>query len=212
MLPNSCEIIIIRYNNLEDEKVCIESVVENTKGIYHLTVYDNYPHNENLANLWNKLIKRSDAEYICLLNSDTKVKEGWLEKLIEVFKKEENPGVVGPSTNEAGNPQVVKWLFTSYQAINYRKFYPLGYLAGFCMVFPKKVWEEVRGFPKNAPFYSQEGVFQDRVCNKGYNLYWRKDVFVWHKGASSAIKAKMNLEEEHRIGRKYLAKTRGECK
>ena len=80
------EIIVVKYNYPDIEKDCINSVIKHTNINYHLTIYDNYPNNENIGLLWNKLINRSDAEYVCLLNSDTVVTDGWLEKMHEIVQ------------------------------------------------------------------------------------------------------------------------------
>src|SRR3972149_10392362 len=94
------DIIIVKYNTPELEKKCIESVMKNTDVSYHLTIFDNYPSKHNLGQLWNRLIRNSESEYICLLNSDTTVENSWLSKLLTTFNNfEKKVGCVGPSTD-----------------------------------------------------------------------------------------------------------------
>ena len=81
-----CEVIMVRYGLPELEQECVASVLEYTTDVdYHLTDYDNYEADEGLAKVWNDLIRASDAEYICLLNNDTRVESEWLSKLLEAF-------------------------------------------------------------------------------------------------------------------------------
>ena len=185
------DIIIVKYNNKEVEDDCIKSVLEHTKGNYHLTIYDNYPENHNLGKLWNRLIKQSDAEYVCVLNSDTIVTEGWLEKMMESFELIEDVGVVGPSTDNARNHQADK---VNEILIDYGKTYPNWMLSGFCLLFPKTVIEAVGGFPEDFGFYGQEVSLIKRLEDNGFKQIWRTDAFVRHVGSSSAKKAEADGE------------------
>jgi cellulose synthase/poly-beta-1,6-N-acetylglucosamine synthase-like glycosyltransferase len=98
------EVILVRYNNKECEDEAVKAVLENTTIPHHLTVFDNYPGDENLSVVWNRLIKRSDADYICLLNTDTKVSKNWLRGLLRPLE-DESIGAVGPVTNKCGTVQ-----------------------------------------------------------------------------------------------------------
>lgn len=200
---NKLEIIIIKYNSPEYEIPCIQSVLLNTSCSYHLTVYDNYPKNENIGKLWNRLIKRSDAKYICLLNSDTLVTRNWANKLLEAI--DDSTGAVGPSTTSSSNPQEEE-RSKEKCIVNYDERAPKGTLCGFCLVFPKKVWEEVGGFPEDFGFYGQECAFLHKVSHKGYKQMWRKDAFVFHYGSATvqkeADRGNINIKEELELGRK----------
>lgn len=202
----SIEIIIIKYKNPTDELKCLKSVIESTDD-YSLTVYDNYPQNINIGVLWNKLIHRSWADYICLLNSDTIVSKGWLKKLLEVFELKPDCGVVSSVTNSSGNPQEQKKA-TKKEIVCYTDEYgQMATLCGFCLVFPKTTWEKVGGFPENFGFYGQECIFLAEANKLGIKQYLRKDVFIYHKGSSSAKLAEkrgeMNIKEELKTGRAH---------
>jgi len=130
------EIIIVKYNTPNYENETIQQVLNTVSTPYHLTVYDNYLLDENLSVVWNRLIERSNAEYICLLNPDTVPHNDWLEKLLETFENGK-VGAVGPVSNHAGGRQG-----------GHKKVYEKGktqstsMLSGFCMVFPKSVCSE----------------------------------------------------------------------
>jgi len=208
------EIILVRYKLPETEKDCMASVVEFTNEPYSLRVFDNAPKNHNLGKLWNRLIGESESEYICLLNTDTIVEERWLERLLGVFKELPDAGVVGPSTDNSRNQQSGKPNGKKKKIINFGKTYPGWCLSGFCMVFPKKVWEECGGFPEDFGFYGQEVAFIDRITKAGYKQYWRTDVFIHHEHSASAkaaqARGEMDEEAERKKGNLKIKGLRGD--
>ena len=195
------DIIIVKYNNKKVEDDCLRSLADFTDSPYNLTVYDNFPNNHNLGKLWNDLIRKSDCENICLLNSDTEVTPGWLKDMEEVIE-DPTVGCVGPSTDNCHNQQATDT--PDDVLVDFAKTYPNWCLSGFCILFPKKVWETCGGFPEDFGFYGQEVALLDKMVKLGYKQMWRTDVFVHHIGSSSAKKAqeegKMDENEERRIG------------
>jgi len=206
-------IIVVKYNTPELEQKCIESVIKHTNTPYHLSIYDNYVYKHNLGQLWNRLIQNSASDYICLLNSDTIVTSNWLSQLLLTFSDKE-VGCVGPSTNNSKNQQSrpkPNEIFVDFTTV-----FPGWVLSGFCLLFPKKVWEEVDGFPESFGFYGQEVAFIDKIVKKGYKQIWRTDVFVYHEGGASIKKAQslgeINEKEERLNGRKNYLQFREQLK
>jgi cellulose synthase/poly-beta-1,6-N-acetylglucosamine synthase-like glycosyltransferase len=193
------EIIVIKYNLRELEDACIKAVQDNTDVAYHLRIFDNFPKNENLGALWNRLISESDADYICLLNSDTKVHPRWLSIMLDGFHTHEKVRIVGPSTNNCQTKQKVGASVTGVNEI-------VSELSGFCYLFPKSHWKELGGFREDFPFYGQESEFSLRTILAGYKLCWTPNAFVWHLGSASVKAAEergeLNMEEERRKGLK----------
>ena len=177
-----CEIIIVRYGLPELEQECVDSVTQHTTDVdYKLTVHDNYENDEGLSKVWNRLIENSEAEYICLLNNDTRVEESWLSKLLEVFDEEDSLGIIGPMTNSSTGPQGNLRNKTSY-----KRLLPTRYpLVGFCMVFPKSVWKEAGGFDEAFEIYGEDSDFCMTARELGYKWLIRTDVFIFHHGMSS---------------------------
>lgn len=183
------DIIILRFNTPGYDIDCVKSIIENTEYPYcQITLFDNYHYQFNLSKIWNMLIARSYGEYICLLNNDTKPSGGWLNKLMEVFEREEMVGVVGPSTNQCSSPQKAGELGGGYEVIDFEIYGKVQQLSGFCILFPKKIWSLVGGFDERFGFYAQENEFLHRVRNAGYRTLWRKDAFIFHIGEASARK------------------------
>lgn len=80
-------------------KKCLESIQEHTTD-YEILIHDNSPPNKNLgfARANNLLIRRARGEYIVLLNPDTWVTEGWLDKLISTASSDPAIGIVQSKT------------------------------------------------------------------------------------------------------------------
>ena len=171
------DIIVIKYNVPILEKECIKSILEFTNGQetpYHLTIYDNYPKDEALSVIWNRLIAKSEADYICLLNSDTQVEQNWLKKMLEVFQKEVNIGLVGPTSNRVGGQQGRIKTSKEYAVSDVK------YICGFCMIFPKSIWEKVRGFNERFFFTGEDNFFSWQVQKMGFRSVVRHDIFIFH--------------------------------
>lgn len=120
-------IIVVTYNNLALNRLCLDSIIRNTEyPNYEVIVVDNDStdgtqaylrylsclhsnihivlngSNEGFARANNFGIARSSGEYIVLLNNDTIVPKGWLTRLLRHLKHP-SVGLVGPLTNFVGN-------------------------------------------------------------------------------------------------------------
>ena len=133
---NSCKtmnpkvsVVVLTYNNLKLNKLCIESIFSNTAyPNYELIVVDNLStdgtrkylselqtHNiPNLKIILNDVnlgfaggnnigIKESDGDYVVLLNNDTIVTRGWMISLVKHLENDRTLGMSGPVTNSIGN-------------------------------------------------------------------------------------------------------------
>jgi GT2 family glycosyltransferase len=120
-------IIIVTYNNIALNRLCLESIIRNTAyPNYEIIVVDNNSadgtqdyllrlaasrsnlkvilnqKNEGFARANNQGINESSGQYIVLLNNDTIVPPAWLTRLI-FHLRDERVGLIGPVTNFAGN-------------------------------------------------------------------------------------------------------------
>jgi len=200
------DIILVKYNQRSYEDETIQSVLQHTETPYHLTVYDNWVRDGNLSTVWNELIRKSDAEYICLLNTDTVVQKMWLNTLLNTFENTK-VGAVGPISNRAGGYQ------GGWEKAHKGKI-EANTLSGFCLVFPKKVWEEVGGFNEKYHLYGEDSEFTSEIRKKGYKLIIRNDVFVYHHKAQSSKSAQERgkdiakiQKESAKIFQEYVHKT-----
>ena len=77
-------------------------------------------------------------------------------------------------------------------------------ISGFCLLFPKHVWEDLDGFDERYDFYGAESDFINRGQEKfDWGCAWRKDSFVQHVGGAS-IKSSGKDEKAERERAKPL--------
>lgn len=126
-------VVVLTYNNLALNKVCIESVLTKTAyPNYELIVLDNQstdgtvdylrqleaqnrPHlkiiineeNSGFAGGNNKAIRTSDGTYVVLLNNDTVVTRGWLTNMVKHMENDPACGMCGAVTNSIGNEAMI---------------------------------------------------------------------------------------------------------
>lgn len=111
-------IIMAVYNQLNYTKLCAQSIQRYTDMPYELIIIDNgsrdgtgeflkslhasvitNAENRGCAIAWNQGIKSAKGDYLCILNNDTVVTEGWLSRLISLMEKG-NYSVVSPAITE----------------------------------------------------------------------------------------------------------------
>lgn len=215
-------IIILCYNSLEETtRPCLESVIKNTPaGKYELIIVDNassdgtpqylkefarlHPNvqiqlndiNKGYAGGNNDGIVLANGEYIILLNNDTLVPTGWLDKLLFLFQNHPKIGLIGPVTNSAGNEQrieldrlneknyeVISGEYIKRQAGVWFETEKLGF---FCVAIRRSVVEKIGQLDEKFGI----GMFEDddfciRAKKAGFALAVVEDCFVFHKGSVS---------------------------
>ena len=197
-------IIILCMNNLEYTKKCIESIRKNTTVPYQLVVVDNGSIDEtpqylrsimaddkdilirlhkNIGfgpgnNLASKVVK---TEYICLVNNDCEVEEGWLEQLIEASKK---GGLIGASMNFLEPNRKDK----RFDHVGIRKT-NWGYIEGWCLLIKRSLFESIGGFDEQfIPVLYEDADLSFKVKEFGINLYAISNPKIIHHGNKTLSK------------------------
>ena len=214
--------MVLAYNGLKEvTRPCIESILKNTSpGSYELVLVDNassdgsaeyfealraqYDHvticlnqkNKGYAGGNNDGMRVAKGTYIVLLNNDTLVPPGWLDRLLGLLKSNVHVGLVGPVTNSAGNEQRIE--ITGLNESNFEQciapylerqrgqWFATERLGFYCVAMKRKVMEGVGFFDERFGL----GMFEDddyciRVRKAGYALAVIEDCFVYHKGSVS---------------------------
>ncbi|MGO9112927.1 MAG: glycosyltransferase [Thermoguttaceae bacterium] len=135
-------IVVLLHNNLELNRLCIESILARTEWPdFELVLVDNAStdgsrefaqdaaarhenvklvlndSNESFARANNLGVDASSGEYIVLLNNDTIVTHGWLTRLIGHLRDDPAIGMVGPVTNSIGNEAKIDVPYTALDGI-----------------------------------------------------------------------------------------------
>ena len=216
---SKCDIIVPIWNQLEVTKACLKSICENTHIEYKLILIDNASDKEtrdylevfsaeakaevtlirNERNLGalkalNQGMRLSNAEFVCLLNNDTEVSEGWLAEMLKVAGAREDIGAVNPNSNTLGRKpkrgqslQSVAQELKSYTG----KWSELALASGFCMLIKRKVIQQAGLFDEVYGIgYFEDSDYSKRVQQLGYRCVCATAAYVYHHEKSSFIKFK----------------------
>jgi len=212
-------IIILTRNQLHFTVQCLESIRRYT-GLPHEIIIvdnnstDNTPEflrqfskdNSNAKIIFNKSnrgfaagnnqgLSLASAEYLVLLNNDTVVTPGWLERMIEVLRSFPRAGMVGPMSNFVAPPQWVSEITyrTADELEDFARRWAAQHagqtqtvhrLIAFCMAIRKEVVEKIGGLDESFGL----GNFEDddycvRAWLSGFESIIAKDVFIHHTGS-----------------------------
>ena len=184
------DIVVVRFNTPDQDKACFDSIIDNTGyPNTRLVFYDNSDKKDSLSVVWNDIVGRSNAQYICLLHSDVELPKNWLKNLLKEFKADD-VGAVGPSFSKCWTAQKMSKSSKPRRrtVIDFHEEYGKVFqLSNICLVFPKYVFDEVGPFSEDFYLHS-EMEWLHRVQEHNFKTLWRKDVYVEHVGGASSHK------------------------
>ncbi|WP_462321007.1 glycosyltransferase [Halochromatium sp.] len=138
---------------------------------------------------------------VLLLNADTEVYDGWLDRLHRTALQHPNVGTVAPLSNNAticsyprrgcDNPYPLELEYRELDALAAQINRGLSRAAptsvGFCMLVRRACLDDVGHFDEDAfsPGYGEENDFSQRASRRGWVHLIAADVFVPHWGARS---------------------------
>ena len=207
-------IVILCMNNLKHTKKCIESIRKNTTTPYQLVVLDNGSTDETLQYVQgvmtdkdvlirlhknigfgpgnNLAVKVAKGKYICFLNNDCEVGEGWMEQLI---KEAEKGNLVGGSLNFVEPDHEGK----TFKHVGMRKT-DWGYIEAWCLLIERKLFDAVGGFDERfVPALGEDVDLSLKVKELGVGLQTVPDLRVAHSGnkTTSKLSALSRLSEKN---------------
>ena len=233
-------VVIVCWNGIELIGNCLASIYGGTRGIeFEVVVSDNgssdgsvefisraYPQVrivENCTNLGyakgnNNAVRHCTGRYILLLNSDTVVHEGALQRLVAFADQHPEAGACGCEVvNTKGAPQVSARPFPTLwrdwlDAFCLPHFtrgngHARKWQSGCCILFRAEVLKQLGGFDEQF-FYSYEDVdLCQRVWDGGYSIAYTPDACITHLGSQSANRSPLRFElERHRSRYRYFYK------
>lgn len=253
MVSVDISIIIVNWNGRELLARCIESILEHPPSVsFEIVVVDNASTDgsvewlraaqsngllkettlrliENAENVGfgkanNIAFSQTTARMLFLLNSDTEVKEGAMDRLVDTLKSNEKAGGCGPKLLNADgslqpsvyrNPPTVWEILVTGLRLYYllprrvRAELLLGpywdhsrrrktrMLHGAAVLLRREVIDSVGGFDEEFHFYGEDIELCLRIVNSGWELLFEPDAQVVHHDAESAL-LRWGSEERHR--------------
>ena len=232
MVPHqaSVDIIVCVHNALDDVKRCLESIVRYTTAPYSLVLVDDgsdAPTQVYLAEFAasqgatllrndqargytraaNQGLRQSAGAYAVLLNSDTIVSPGWLDRMVACAESDSTIGVVGPLSNTASwqstpeifnqdgdwadNPLPPDMTVAEMAALVDRysgRLYPhIPFLNGFCLMIKRDLIEKIGYFDEDrfGEGYGEENDYSLRAKKSSRLLAVADDVYIFHAQSRS---------------------------
>ena len=156
--------------------------------------------NQGFVRSCNTGAKAAKGQYLCFLNNDTKVTEGWLDALLRTFIDFPGTGLAGSKLvypdgrlQEAGG---IIW--QDGNACNFGRFQdPLlpvynyarevDYCSGASIMVPKSLFEELGGFDEHyMPAYCEDSDLALKIRDKGYRvIYQPLSTVIHYEGITS---------------------------
>ncbi len=226
--PALTSIVILTHNELEYTRQCVESILKYTREPYELIFVDNgssdgtieylqslsgarviaNPINLGFGTGCNQGMSVARGEYIVLLNNDTVVTEGWLNRMITRVESDPSVGMVGPRSNYVVGPQLVNPVpyaddlprmheFAARVSVeNAGASFQVLRLVGFCTLMKRAVIDKIGGFDER---FGQGNFEDDDFCIRsglaGFKLLVCNDVFIHHYGSRTFAGAKMDYRK-----------------
>jgi hypothetical protein len=205
-------VVILNYNGARWLRACLDAVLATTYSNFSVIVVDNastddslsvlrssYPQITLVAETENKGFSAGNntgiqaalqqgADYVVLLNPDTKVKPGWLSALIGVGEKQAAIGILGAAQLRYNNEEWNAWTTTALTAeqqallTNGTEWLEVEWVEGACFAMKRAVLQTVGLFdPIYFSFY-EELDYCRRARYHGYRTALVTDCLVHHHG------------------------------
>lgn len=231
-------IIIVNWNTKELLRQCLNSIpkVDNRGLKLEIIVVDNVSEDgscemvkkefpevrliQNKENLGfakgnNVGLNEAKGEYIMILNSDTIIKEGAIEKLVKFLDTNENAAGVMPLLLNKDNsiqkdPIYLRFPSPLFVFINYNSFFKkiavnffsdllysvndfsrvseVEQLSGAAMIIKGDILKSIGGFDETYPYYFEDVDLSFQLRKLGYKLFMDPEAKIIHLGGQSTKK------------------------
>jgi len=213
-------IVIIHYKNIKDTKECLKSVSRAGKKNLNIKVFliKNTP-KKNLGfargnNLGIKKALAWGADYLVLLNNDTKVPKKLFVSLAAEAKANKKIGILSPKIyfekgyefhknryKKASLGRVIwyaggkiDWdnVYTNHRGVDkvdhgqYDKFSQTELATGCCMLIKSFVFKKVGFLDEKYFLYWEDADFCMRAKSAGIGVFYTPKAYLWHKNAGGS--------------------------
>jgi GT2 family glycosyltransferase len=217
---HSFEVIVVD-NASQDESVSLVS-----QRFPDVTLVVNHE-NQGFARANNKGMSLGRGRYLMLLNSDTIVLPGALDRLIQVADSNPQLGVLGPKLLNLDGTVQNSWasfpsILSELTGRNFRirtpvpdtpNAYEVDWIGGACMLVRYQTVEEVGKLDDSFFFYSEELDWCYRIKQRNWKIWYVADAEIYHLGGGSANRGSfLQLLRLYQSKLKYFGKHHGNLK
>jgi GT2 family glycosyltransferase len=232
-----CDLVIPVHNALKSTRNCLESVRRYAPPWARVIVINDRSDARTTAwleeqrdvlvlhNSWNlgfvasanRGMRFSEAPYVCLLNSDTLLTEGALERMVARLDREPSIGICCPLSNSSMNlsvnipPGEDVFSFARRVAATSPALYPaVTTIVGFCLLIRRDVIQTVGLFDEIFGLgYCEESDYHYRALSAGWRAVVADDTFVYHKQGASFADGNERMHRNLEIFRRRWQWTHG---
>lgn len=186
--------------------------------------------NYGFAEGYNRALKKVEADYFVLLNSDVEVPENWIAPMVTFMQSDENLAAAQPKIKWQQDKTMFEYagaaggfidsygftfcrgrIFDSVEEDEgqYDKNIPIFWASGAALFIKSKAWKAVDGLDADLFAHMEEIDLCWRLKNKGYKVACCTTAEVYHLGggtlnASSPFKSYLNFRNNLMIMQKNL--------
>lgn len=202
--------LVLVNDNSPDERIIpyLESCKARGHYVINNEVNHGFSYNVNLG------MRLTDTNDVILLNSDTIVTRGWLDKMRECAYSNASIGTVTPLSNNATLCSIPKFLEENklpdgltidetaqiVEEYSFREYPRISVAHGFCMYIKREVIDNIGLFDAETfkRGYGEENDFCNRAEEAGYIHVMCDNVYIYHSGTKSFLSdEKMKLIQDH---------------
>jgi GT2 family glycosyltransferase len=227
-MARECDIILLSYESPDLLKKCVESVLEHTRVSSRLIIVDNASGDPKVASYlqevhgneiveiekvfseenvgfaagMNRGMRLSEAPFVCLLNNDCIVTDGWLEEMIAVAGQRNDIGLVNPQSNTFGSrPEEGATIDYHAAFLSDKKggYTELGHAIGFACLIKREVIDRIGCLDEVYLGVCYEDTdFSVRAQKTGFISVMAEGAYVYHAEQAS----RRNLEKKEEVYRR----------
>ena len=188
------ELIVVDNNSDPEIKKFLEEIKDEIKII-------NCKENVGVAKGYNLGAKESSGEYVCFLNSDYYMMNGWLKSMIDCMEHQKDIGIISCCTNHTANPpEKVEGTFDGKIAVvNTPNDYKESYYAIACMFIKKSVLEEVGWFDEYYFVHWEDLDINEAIRKAGYKIFVNRKCFGYHDFDLEKLKGRVKEDTKGKI-------------
>lgn len=216
-LTLECEVIVVDNGPEGDAKINKENIDQIGLQHYHLI----YAENMGFGSANNIGAKKASGEYLLLLNPDTLIIDGSLNKMFEFISQHNEVGALTCLLyNDIECRKMQKYFFGNFQSLagltirryNFQKidrskeFFYADIVTGACLMIKKETFDQVGGFDENLFMYLEDDDLCKRIVESGYKnavLNTAKLVHLESQSTNNKTRKKYYYESQDYYWRKH---------